>query len=145
MDETLVRIMQLGGRGYACSQIMVQLALELRGEENPSLVRAMAGPAYGCGTGAGTCGVLTGGCCLVALYAGKGADAEEASDRFPLMIAELTDWFGETVGARYGGIQCQAVVGEEGPAAARVRCGEILSRTYARALEILAANGVDLG
>ena len=143
MDDTPIRMMQLAAKGYYCSQIIVQLALEARGEENPSLVRAMAGPAYGCGSGRATCGALTGGCCLLALYAAKGRDAESESDRLFLMLNELTDWFDQQVGARYGGRACETITGEDGPAAARQRCGGIVAETFAKAMEILMANDFD--
>jgi hypothetical protein len=143
MDEHAIRMMQLSGRGYVCSQIIVKMALELRGEENPSLVRAMAGPEYGCGTGAGTCGALVGGCCLLALYAGKGLDDESPSDRLPLMLSELSEWFSERVGGQYGGILCENIVGDAGPAASMRICGAIVAETYAKAMEILVLNEFD--
>ena len=56
MDDTMIRMMRLAQKGYTCSQILILLALEARGEQNPSLVRAAAGLAYGCGTGRGAAG-----------------------------------------------------------------------------------------
>jgi hypothetical protein len=143
MDETMIRMMRLAQKGYTCSQILILLALEARGEQNPALVRAAAGLAYGCGTGKGSCGVLTGGSCVIALFAGKGSDEEQESEKFMLMLQELSDWFSERVGAQYGGIDCQAIVGDEGPAAARQRCGAILGETYGKVMEILIANGFE--
>lgn len=84
MDDTLIRMLQLGQKGYTYSQIIILLGLEQRGETNPGLVRAMEGLAYGCGSGRGSCGALTGGACLLAFYAGKGSDEETASDRLPV-------------------------------------------------------------
>jgi len=143
MDDTMFRMLQLAHKGYSCSQILMLFALEARGERNPALVRAAAGLAYGCGTGKGSCGVLTGGSCVLGLFAGKGSDEEQESEKLMLMLQELSDWFSEHVGGQYGGIECQAVVGEEGPAASRQRCGEILAETYAKVMEILVANGFD--
>ena len=143
MDDTQIRMLQLAAKGYYCSQIIVQLALEARGEDNPALVRAMAGPAYGCGSGRATCGALTGGCCLLALYAAKGSDGERESDRLFLMLNELADWFDQQVGALYGGSACETITGEDGPAAARQRCGGIVAETFAKTMAILMANDVD--
>jgi len=137
-------MLQMAGKGYGCSQILILLALEARGEHSPALVRAAAGLAYGCGTGKGSCGVLTGGCCVLGLFAGKGSDQEQESDKLMLMLQELSDWFSEHVGSRYGGIECQAIVGDEGPRAARQRCGVILAETYTRVMDILVSNGFDL-
>ncbi len=136
-------MLQLAAQGYYCSQILLQLALKARGEENPTLVRTMAGLAYGCGAGRATCGALTGGCCLISLYAAKGGDTETESDRLFLMLGELADWFDQQVGGRYGGTLCETITGEEGPAAARQRCGGIVADTFAKSMEILMANGFD--
>jgi hypothetical protein len=103
----------------------------------------MAGLAYGCGSGRATCGTLTGACCVLALYAGKGADHEPGTERLLLMLQELSDWFEEHVGSRHGGISCDRIVGADGPAAARQRCGAIVADTYVKTLEILSANGFD--
>ena len=143
MDDTMLRMMRLAQKGYTCSQILILLALEAKGEQNPALVRAAAGLAYGCGTGKGSCGVLTGGSCVIALFAGKGSDEEQESEKFMMMLQDLSDWFSERVGGQYGGIECQAIVGEEGPASARQRCGGILAETYAKVMEILIANGFE--
>lgn len=143
MDEVLLRLLELGGKGYYCSQILMALALEERGESNSGLVRAMAGLAYGCGNSQATCGVLTGASCVLALYAGKGGDEEEASDRLIAMMQELADWFVEKVGARHGGIACQDIVGEAGPEASRQTCGSLVAETFEKTMQILTANGFD--
>ena len=144
MDDHRIRMMQLSKKGYVCSQIIMQLGLDMRGEENPSLIRAMAGPGYGCGSGEATCGALIGGVCLLAYFAGKGADDESESDRFALMIRQLNDWFSEHVGNRYGGITCEAVVGKEVQRVSMQHCGEIVADTFDRCIEILMENGFDL-
>lgn len=136
-------MIQLAGKGYTCSQILVLLALGARGEENPALVRAASGLAYGCGGGAGTCGVLTGGSSILALYAGKGSEEETESEKLLLMLEELTDWFDRRVGRQYGGMDCRTITGEEGPAKARERCSALLAETYAKVVEILTTHGFD--
>jgi hypothetical protein len=143
IDDVMIRMLQLSQKGYGCSQILIRLFLDARGEDNPALVRSMAGLAYGCGARRATCGTLTGACCVLALYAGKGQDDETGSDRLMLMLEELSDWFDERIGARHGGIACETIVGEAGPEAARQRCGAIVAETYTKVLEILSANGFD--
>jgi hypothetical protein len=143
MTDVDIRMLQLAQKGYTCSQILMRLCLEVRGEENPALVRSMAGLAYGCGAGHATCGTLTGACCALGLYAGKGSDEDPGSERLMLMLQELSEWFDRHVGDRHGGISCEGIVGADGPAAARQRCGAIVGDTYAKVLEILAANGFD--
>jgi hypothetical protein len=139
MDEMMLRMFKLSAEGYVCSQILMKLALELRGEENPALVRAMAGPGYGCGNGSATCGALVGGCCVLALYAG----ADMGSEMLSPMQAALTEWFEERVGEENGGISCDQIVGAEGPEASRQRCGTIVAETYTEIMTILAAHGID--
>jgi len=143
MDETLIRMMKLKQQGYTCSQVIILLGLAVRGENNPGLVRAMSGLAYGCGSGRGTCGTLSAGCCLLALYAGKGSAEEAPSDRLDLMLQELNDWFAERTGCPSEDMSCNAIVGEAGPAASRMRCGNIVVDTYAKVMGILSDNGID--
>ncbi len=143
MDDLQIRMMQLSQKGYYCSQIILQLGLETRGVENPDLIRAMAGPANGCSTGKATCGALIGGCCLIAFYAAKGADDETESDRYMLMVDELTQWFLQTVGAHHGGIKCESILGTDTLQSAMLKCGNIVSQTYEKAMEILMTNGID--
>ena len=143
MNETLIRLMALGGKGYSCSQILMILALEERGESNPSLVRAMSGPAYGCGNNQGACGALTGGVCVLGLYGGKGSNNETASGKLSLMVQELSDWFVERVGGMHGGITCEAIVGDAGPEVSRRTCGTMVAETFEKAMEILMTNGFE--
>lgn len=143
MNDLMMTLLRLSAKGYSCSQIMILLFLEARGETNPALVRSMAGLAYGCGSGKAACGVLTGASCCLALYAGKGGDEETGSESLPLMLQELSDWFEEQVGRAHGGIVCETIVGEAGPAASRQICGQIVADTYAKTLEILTENGFD--
>ncbi|MCB2189349.1 MAG: C-GCAxxG-C-C family protein [Deltaproteobacteria bacterium] len=143
MDETEIRMLQLGHEGFYCSQIIVILGLELRGEENPALVRSLAGLAYGCGAGRGTCGALTGGACLLGLYAGKGASEEEESPKLMVMLQELADWFAARVGPECPGVTCELITGEKGPEDSRQECGSLVHDVYVRALELLQENGFD--
>jgi hypothetical protein len=143
MEDTLIRLMQLAGKGYSCSQIILLMGLEARGETNPGLVRAMAGLAYGCGSGQASCGALTGACCLLALYAGKGGDDEQQSEQLMAMLQDLSDWFMERIGGPAGGLACETIVGQEGPAASRQRCGTIVAETYAKVMEILLTYQID--
>jgi Putative redox-active protein (C_GCAxxG_C_C) len=144
MDDHLIRMMQLSRKGFVCSQIIMQMALDIRGEKNPSLIRSMAGLGFGCGSGQGTCGAMTAGACVLALYAAKGADDETESNLFMPMLEQLSGWFAQRVGGDGGGITCDAIVGENGPAVSKGKCGQIVSDTYAKTLEILVENGFDL-
>jgi C_GCAxxG_C_C family probable redox protein len=143
MDDTLIRMMQLGGQGFSCSQVIMIMGLQASGRENPDLVRSLSGLAYGCGTGRGVCGALTGAACLLGLYAGKGSSQEQESERLLLMLQELNDWFSRRIGLPDGSVSCDAIVGEEGPAASRRKCGTIVADTYAKTMELLLSNGFE--
>lgn len=48
-----MRMLELTTQGYACSQILLLLAMEMSGEENSGVVRAMSALNEGmCGTAA---------------------------------------------------------------------------------------------
>lgn len=141
MNEYDLDIMRLGSQGYCCAQIMILLSLEMQGVENPSLVRAMAGLCDGCGTQLSTCGIMTGGACLLGYYAGKGLDEEENHDALPLMLEALSDWFQDYVGGQYGGITCAAIVpdGQPNP----VICGGLVSACFEQIMRILMDHNLD--
>lgn len=141
MDDVTLRMLDLSHRGYYCSQIILSLGLEAQGKQDPDLIRAMAGLARGAGSDAGTCGALTGAACLLALHSGKGQDSEEELDEFWPMLAELWGWFETEVGRLHGGVECGQILGEG--ASPRMRCGPIISDTYAKAMQILLDYGFD--
>ncbi|EPR41252.1 C_GCAxxG_C_C family protein [Desulfovibrio sp. X2] len=143
MSEYMMDILPLAGRGYCCSQILGLLALGAQGRENADLIRALGGLCHGMGQCGATCGVLTGGACVLSLYLGKGADDETASERADLAVSEFYDWFGERT-AQYGGMTCADILGEcpEGKPDVS-RCGELLSDAWGQLLAILAEQGVD--
>lgn len=143
MNEYDLDILRLAGAGYCCSQIIVQLGLEAQGVENPGLVRAIAGLCHGFPETKGVCGAATGAACLLAYYGGKGTVDEEESDRLPLMLAELSDWFKEYSASRFSGITCSDIV-EDGEIDTII-CGGLVSECYGKALSILVDNGFDPG
>jgi hypothetical protein len=143
MNETRIRMMELAAQGFCCSQILIVLALEGRGTDNPDLVRAAGGLCQGVGCSGEACGVMTGGACLLALYAGKGTPAEERHRLYPLLLTEFTDWFRQSVGGRFGGIRCLDIMGGECPAPDPAVCGPLLAEAYAKAMSLLLENGLN--
>jgi C_GCAxxG_C_C family probable redox protein len=141
MDSIKFRMMELKAKGFYCSQIMMLLALENQDKTNEDLVRSMAGLAFGAGIGSQACGALTGGACILSLYAGKGTDEEEENFLLKPMLQDLGEWFLETYGGMYGGVSCD-VISEDG-SLRNERCGAIVAETYARTIEILIANDLD--
>jgi len=144
MDEFALNAMRLAASGLCCSQILLALALEYQGRSNPDLVRASAGLCNGLGDCSGACGVLSGGLCVLALYAAKGSDQEEEHERSTLMVSQFTEWIREEIGAACGGGRCADILGEgDCGQPDRERCGGIMVRAFGRCLEILAENGID--
>ncbi len=143
VNDPTLDVIRLAGRGYCCSQILLILALNAQGADNPALVRAAGGLCMGVAESGGACGILSGAACVLALYAGKGRDDERPDERLPLMYGELTGWFEEHVGRRYGGVTCAQILGDEPRRPDPGRCGRILVDTHRRVLDILSENGFD--
>jgi hypothetical protein len=58
MNDDSFRVMDFEMKGYQCGQILMAMAFEAQGKQNPDLVRAMSGLLGGMGCGK-TCGALT--------------------------------------------------------------------------------------
>jgi len=143
MEGYLLSVMPLAMKGYCCSQILGLLALNAQGAEDSDLVRSLGGLCHGMGQCGQTCGVLTGGCCVLSLYLGKGADMETASDKADLAISEFVDWFRERT-TPFGGINCGDILGEcpdEKPDLGR--CATLLGEAWGQILTILTEMGID--
>lgn len=139
MAEDDFRVLELSVQGFGCSQIIAIMALDVQQRENPLLVRAMTGLLNGMGSGK-TCGALTGACCVLGMYAGRGALDEPESDDLPVMQAELVEWFETKYGERHGSIDCAAIT-ENDPAFRLNRCPRIVTDTFVKVRDILAAHG----
>ncbi|NLP17933.1 MAG: C_GCAxxG_C_C family protein [Firmicutes bacterium] len=139
MNDDAFRMFELYNQGFTCSQILLTLGLEARGETNPSLVRAVHGLAGGIGYSGKVCGALTGGACLIGLYAGRGRAEEEADEDFRQMIKTLVQWFKEEYGEENNSIDCYDILGEKpGPQSFTAKCATIVTQVYEKVQEILA-------
>ena len=128
MADVDTRVVELGLQGRCCTQIMVRLALEERGEENEQMAEAVGALCLGLFSGIG-CGALAGGALAMWLLAGGPVDGE--------LVTELVDWFRE----REGSTDCDTILG--GDAGARfTKCPAIVADTYLEAREILVARGL---
>jgi C_GCAxxG_C_C family probable redox protein len=139
MNNEAFRIFQLASQGFCCSQMMLKLALEEEGKDNPDLIRAMNGLCGGIGFSGKTCGVLTGGISILGLYAGKGVPEEVKGEDFSKMIKEFMDWFSE----EFESTECNDIVGypiindDSGVENYPVKCGDIVIKGYNKIQEIL--------
>lgn len=143
MDELVERIKGFRQQGFFCSQILLLMGLEMQGKQDADLVRAMQGLAGGLGFTGETCGALTGGACLLGLYAGKGSPEEPEEMRLDFMVRDLLEWFKDGVGQQYGGIRCDDILAGN-PKNQPARCPAIVAGTFQQIKEILVANGYDL-
>ncbi|MGA8109132.1 MAG: DVU_1555 family C-GCAxxG-C-C protein [Acidobacteriaceae bacterium] len=141
MNDDAFRVMDLAMKGYQCSQILMAIALEAQGKKNEHLLRAMSGLLGGMGAGK-TCGVLTGGCCVLGLYAGWGTPDSVADERLSAMLAEFVDWFEAEYKQRYGSIECAGIV-EDDMRNKMTRCPGIVIESLARLKQILADHNYD--
>ncbi|MBU1568382.1 MAG: arsenite methyltransferase [Proteobacteria bacterium] len=141
-DEIKNRMIQLTGKKYNCSQIIMSLALEQENEENPGLIRAMSGLGIGCGFFKETCGIMTSAASLLAWYGGKGSDGEVESEKLLPMLQELGEWFQQKTSAKYKGTRCKDIVGDQvGTPAGKQICGGLIFETYTKVNEILTTYG----
>lgn len=141
MNDYDLDILKLARQGFCCSQIVMQMALDLQGASNTGLIRAMTALCHGEVGTQGTCGALGGAACLIAYYSGKGSELEMADDRLPLMLSELSDWFRQYAQGQFGGINCVDIIGDEEPN--QSICGGLVSKCYGQAMTILTMNGFD--
>jgi len=144
MMNDMIRMAELAQKGFYCSQILLCLGLEAQGKENPDLIRAMSGLAGGLGFSGDVCGALTGGACLLGLFAGRGVLEEEEDPRLNVMVNELVEWFTDEYGRTYGGIHCENILGED-PRNRTVRCPALVMGVYEKARALLAENGFEFG
>ncbi|SPJ15329.1 conserved hypothetical protein [Syntrophobacter sp. SbD2] len=143
MTDEMLRMIELAGQGFYCSQILLFMGLAAQGKSNPDLIRAMSGLAGGLGFTGDTCGALTGGACLLGLYAGRGTPEEQEDEKLNIMISELVDWFSEEYGKLYGGIRCDIILGDD-PRNRTTRCPNMVFGSYGKVKTLLSEYGFDL-
>ena len=137
--DLMERMLELSRQGYFCAQILLLMALESEGKEDPDLIRAMGGLNGGLGSTGGICGCLTGGACFLSYYAGKGEEDELPHQHCDAMIAALSQWF-EDYTAEYGGWDCRRIL--EGDERNKLqRCPRVVEATLDKCMELLEEHG----
>jgi C_GCAxxG_C_C family probable redox protein len=137
------RIQALLKQGFYCSQVLLTLGLELQGKDNPDLVASMQGLAGGLGFTGELCGALSGGACLLALYAGKRTPEEDENPRLLFMTEDLVNWFKSEFGQQYSGIRCEEILAGSSLNQMK-RCPLMISGVYNKVKELLIENGFNL-
>lgn len=139
MAQAAFTMYKLAAQGFCCSQILLLMDFTERKVENPEIIRAMEGLCVGIGATGRICGVLTGGACLLGLYAGKGKAEEARSGNLNKMILEYSDWFEE----ENESTECHDIVGIDSLEDIRksmvypVKCGNLINKSYKKIKEIL--------
>jgi hypothetical protein len=123
LNELFFEILALKKAGFCCSQIVMKQALRELGQDNPALVRAIAGLCFGAGTPEGTCGILTAAACALSLGLGS---AELPDPALPSRLSELADWFKAKAEGTYGGTRCGEIL-EASPD--KRACADLLAAT----------------
>ena len=139
--DLMDRILDLSRYGYFCSQILGILLMETIGEENPELIKALGGLNGGVGYSQGCCGCMTGGCCIISYFTGKGADTGLEHPEHKQALGEFTEWFKEEMMVEYGGTDCTDIT-KGNPAKRLEECPAIIASTYQKCMEILGERGL---
>ena len=130
------QVNQLLAQKFHCSQIMMKLGMDALALEQPDLIKAMTGLAGGLGGCGRNCGALTGGVCMLSLFAGRGTAEEKTSPELEPMISEFLAWFEES----YGSPNCDDILmGDKGNIPQI--CPGLIESAGQRALEILEDHG----
>ncbi len=131
MDLDMI-LLEMSRQGFMCAQIMMKLALEIDGKENPDLIRAMSGLNFGMGKTGGACGVLTGGAAALGYFTGQGEPEELPHSRAWEIIASYVEWFRET----YHTDTCYGLIGGD-YSVCHTTCPAIIEAGYEKMVELL--------
>lgn len=142
MTEESFRVAELLLDDFKCSHILMRLALEAQGRDDPDLVRAMSGLTLGLGQGF-NCGALSAGCCVIGTYAGRGGDGEREHPELGAMLDDFAGWFNAAATGQYGGINCSDIMKFD-EALKRERCPALIIASWGKIKETLADHGVDI-
>jgi hypothetical protein len=143
MDDLHTAMMEWAREGYCCSQIMILAGLAYTGRENPDLVASLGGLCKGGYVPWGTCGALSGACCLLGFYAGKGSSLEQKDPRLLFMAEELHRWFRERWGTGGERVGCGDILGDTA-APDPIVCSSMVAATLEKTLQLLVEQGFGL-
>lgn len=139
--KLFLRLAQHSQNGFSCAQILMATVLQDESKENSNLLRAVGGLNMGFGYNGGPCGALTGGCCLISYYAGKGEPEELEDPALEEMLGEYVHWFNEKASKEYGGTCCDAIL-DGNKDNKMIRCPMLIQECYLKAMEILEQHEV---
>ena len=142
MSDHVLKINDMLTQHFCCSQIIISLALDLKGSENEEvrqeILKAMSGLCRGMESGK-DCGALTGAACAVGLICGRGGVDEAPHDKFNKMIKGLVEWFED----EYEYVECSALTGGNVQKQREI-CPGIIETTFENLLRIMQENGTEM-
>lgn len=133
----------LAEEGYCCSQILAQLILRAQGKENDDLVRSLAGLCHGIGQSGDTCGILTGGACILSYLMGADKKNDPATIQTHMILDDFLDWFNTLCEEQYGSNHCYDIIGSnkaEGPN--KKHCRELITKSWVHIIGLLSMYNV---
>lgn len=143
MEPLGAAIQTLSDKGYCCSQILALLILSAQDKENPDLVRSLAGLCHGIGQSGDACGILTGGCCVIAYLVGPDGDDGVPVPDAKFIQEEFVDWFNSVCQERWGSIHCSTIIDEDNPNGPdKSHCRGLLAKSWIRLLGILTQHNI---
>jgi hypothetical protein len=134
---------ELMSQRFVYSQVIMKMGLALQGKENSDLIKTIHGLGGGLGYSGDVCGVLTGGVCLLSLYAGRGTADEEDLPGLMFMIQNLIRWFDQEYARPHGGNHCLNLVNNQ-PGVMASLCPGMVAATFQKVKELLVENGFNL-
>lgn len=137
------RLLELAAQGMTCSQMLMIMALEEAGIECPEAVRTVTGLCGGLGYCGRECGALTGGCCVLSFFGGKGVPEEEPDLEFLTVIREYVDWFVKSYGEDDGTCSCQSILGGDFSMIQSV-CMPIVADCFEKLMELMETYEIPL-
>jgi len=133
----------LSAKGYCCSQVLALLILSAQGKENEDFVRSLAGLCHGIGQSGSTCGILTGGCCVLSYLVGPETENDPGAGAAQIVFEEYVDWFNDTCAEKWGSTLCSDILDEDNPSGPNKKhCRELLASAWIRILGILTMHNI---
>jgi C_GCAxxG_C_C family probable redox protein len=130
------KILEEMQQGYHCSQIMMRLAMEMRGIDDPFTIRALGALGGGMASQR-ACGTLTGGACVLSSYFTRD-EGEPEPDGYKELVREFVSWFE----SENGSLECGDLV-ENDRMKRLAFCPGLMERSFEKIMEILENHEID--
>ena len=137
--DPMERMLELSQQGYYCAQILLILALEAEGKDNPDLIRTMGGLNGGLGNTGGICGCLTGGVCFLSYFLGKGENDELIHEKYDEILGKFVSWFQEYT-IELGSTSCRSILENDNRNKIQ-RCPVLMEASLQKCMSLLEEYG----